>query len=128
MSIGATEGEAACRPPRSDGTRLAIVEVTRPARRIEADASVVLDECDVVLLDAEILHAAAALDPTTLDAIQLATVLSLSASPDAFVAYDERLLAAARHHGLDVASPGRRPRCEACLAVALEFTRSLERV
>jgi predicted nucleic acid-binding protein len=90
-------------------SELAIVEVTRAARRLEADASAVLDECDVVLLDAEILRAAAVLDPTalrTLDAIHLATALSLPASPDTFVAYDERLLEAARLHGLDAAAPG----------------------
>jgi predicted nucleic acid-binding protein len=94
-------------------SELAIVEVTRAARRLEADASAVLDECDVVLLDAAILHAAAALDPTTLrtlDAINLATALSVEEKLDAFVAYDDRLLAAARHHGLAVAAPGGRPR------------------
>ena len=41
----------------------------------------------------------------TLDAIQLATALSLASVLDAFVAYDERLLAAAAHHGLPIAAP-----------------------
>ncbi len=90
-------------------SELAITEVTRAARRVGADSSVALAECDVVLLRPELLLSAASLEPLglrTLDAIHLATALSLARSLDAFVAYDKRLLAAAAGHGLEVASPG----------------------
>ncbi|HEU0335749.1 MAG TPA: type II toxin-antitoxin system VapC family toxin [Gaiellaceae bacterium] len=90
-------------------SELAVTEVTRAARRVGADPTDALAECDIVLLRSPLLVAAAALDPPTLrtlDAIHLATALSLAGVLDAFVAYDQSLLAAARYHGLDVASPG----------------------
>ena len=54
------------------------------------------------------LERAGRLEPPTLrtlDAIQLATALSLSDRPDAFIVNDERLAAAASAHDLVVASP-----------------------
>jgi predicted nucleic acid-binding protein len=83
--------------------------VTRAARSLGADASAALAEGDVVLLRSDVLAAAAELEPTalrTLDAIHLATALSLGGAFDAFVAYDERLLEAAHAYGLGTASPG----------------------
>ena len=56
----------------------------------------------------EDLDRAGELEPTamsTLDAIHLATALALGAVLDAFVAYDEQLLAAAARHGLPAAAP-----------------------
>ena len=79
-------------------SELAVTEVTRAARRIGVDPLPALAECDVVLLRSELLARAAELEPPTLrtlDAIHLATALSLGESVDALVAYDERLLAAA---------------------------------
>jgi predicted nucleic acid-binding protein len=89
-------------------SELTVTEVTRAARRVGVDATPALEECDVVLLRSELLAAAGALDPPTLrtlDAIQLATALSLGDAIEAFVAYDERLAAAAAGHGLRVAAP-----------------------
>jgi hypothetical protein len=63
--------------------------VTRAARSLGADASAALAEGDVVLLRSDVLAAAAELEPTalqTLDAIHLATALSLGGAFDAFVA------------------------------------------
>jgi predicted nucleic acid-binding protein len=89
-------------------SELAVTEVTRTARRIGVDPSRVLAECDVVLLRSEHLVRAGDLEPPTLrtlDAIHLATAISVGDRIDAFVVYDERLSAAATAHGLKVASP-----------------------
>lgn len=64
-----------------------------------------------VLLDvtAAILKHAARLDPTelrTVDAIHLATALSLRLADLDFLTYDTRLATAARTHGLTVLRPG----------------------
>ena len=86
----------------------AVIEVSRAARRVGADASAVLGACDVVLLRSELLAIAAGLEPTTLrtlDAIHLATALSLRERIDAFVVYDVPLAAAAAAYGLVVVSP-----------------------
>ena len=90
-------------------SEVAVTEVTRAARRVGADASDALAECEIVLLRSELLLAAARLDPPglrTLDAIHLVTALGLADRLDVFVAYDQRLLAAAGEHGLVVAPPG----------------------
>ncbi len=60
--------------------------------------------------DEKILERASLLDPLSLrslDALHLATALTLAPDLDAFVAYDAALLAAARAAGLTVAIPGR---------------------
>jgi predicted nucleic acid-binding protein len=60
-------------------------------------------------LTPEVLEQAATLEPRlmrTLDALQLATALSLGAELDALVTYDRRMIEAAAYHGLPVASPG----------------------
>jgi uncharacterized protein len=60
-------------------------------------------------LDDVVLDAATALGPTplrSLDALHLATALTIREDVGAFVAYDERLAAAAVDHGLPVVSPG----------------------
>jgi uncharacterized protein len=62
----------------------------------------------LVDMDADIRAAAAGLpDPglRALDAIHLATALSLGERCGAFFAYDDRLVAAARAHGLTVTVP-----------------------
>jgi uncharacterized protein len=89
-------------------SELAVTEVTRAARRIGVDPARALAECDVVLLRSEHLVRAGDVEPPslrTLDAIHLATALSLGDRVDAFVVYDERLAAAAAAYGLGVASP-----------------------
>ena len=63
----------------------------------------------VLEVTAGVLTAAAQLDPPalrSLDAIQLASALLLGDELEVFVAYDERLLAAASALGMPVAAPG----------------------
>ena len=89
-------------------SELAVTEVTRAARRIGVDPMPALAECETVILRSEHLEHAGRLEPPTLrtlDAIQLATALSLGDRIDAFIVYDDRLAAAASASGLDVASP-----------------------
>lgn len=59
-------------------------------------------------LDDEILHLATMLEPTglrSLDALHLATALTVRDEIGALFAYDERLLTAADGHGLPVVRP-----------------------
>jgi uncharacterized protein len=63
---------------------------------------------ELVELDADVRRAAGDLpDPglRSLDAIHLATALSLGDRCGAFFAYDDKLIAAARAHGLTVSVP-----------------------
>ena len=90
-------------------------EVHRAIRRtggsaaIRARADEVLSALVLVRLDDAVLTRAAALrDPLlrTLDAIHLASALSLGDEPDAFITYDARLARAAARQRLRVESPG----------------------
>jgi predicted nucleic acid-binding protein len=92
---------------------LAEVEVLRACRRIDERlinvGRAVLAVLDVVPIDGEVLGAAAELpDPAlrSLDALHLASALALDPDLETFVAYDARILAAARAAGLEVAQPG----------------------
>jgi len=63
----------------------------------------------LVRLDESIQRLAGTIGPPglrSLDAIHLATALSIGDYPEAFVTYDERLAAAARAAGLNVIAPG----------------------
>lgn len=95
---------------RMASSELAIVEVSRAEKRVEAlarsTARSVLAEVDLVALTRGLLERAA--DATSeelrsLNAIHLATALEID--PDDFVAYDQRLLEAAMAAGLRTASP-----------------------
>lgn len=93
---------------------LAEVEVIRSCRRIDERlvgvGRAVLAVLDVVPLDGQVLGTAAELpDPRmrSLDALHLASALVLDPDLEVFVAYDARLVAAARAAGLEVATPGR---------------------
>ena len=69
----------------------------------------VLDRLTTVAIDAQLLRAAGAVGPVelkTLDAIHLATAVAVRDEITAFVAYDERLLDAARLAGIPTLSPG----------------------
>ncbi len=88
-------------------------ELVRALRRV--DPTVVPRALDVLALgnllviDTHVLDTAARLSPSSLrslDAIHLASALQLGDELTAFVAYDDRLLAAASALGLPVASPG----------------------
>lgn len=73
-----------------------------------AQAERVLRRFDLVALDVDLYAAAARIGPPelrTLDAIHLASALSLGDALDALVAYDGRLAKAARDAGLPVHTP-----------------------
>ena len=101
------------RPDRVS-SQLARVEVLRALRRTGASAALrrraedVLSRMALVRIDDPVVHTAAELQPEdlrSLDAIHLATALSLGTHLETFVAYDRRLLDAARRAGLTTASP-----------------------
>lgn len=79
-----------------------------PARAIKAVG--LLEEVALLDVGESILDSAARLEPSqlrSLDAIHLASALTLGDELETFVAYDERLVAAAAALGMPVASPGR---------------------
>ncbi len=113
---GTTELVQAVRAdPEVVSSALARTEVVRAVRRSggrTARAEAVLDRIALVHIDDGILRSAARLVPPelrTLDAIHLATALSLAVDVAAVVTYDGRLARAAVEAGLDVRSPGQDP-------------------
>jgi predicted nucleic acid-binding protein len=96
-------------------SRLAATELRRAAARSKSRAAASqVDELleSVYLMDITpaILESAGELKPVelrTLDAIHLASALSVASGPIDFITYDERQAAAARRHGLSVIAPGR---------------------
>lgn len=92
---------------------LLVPEVSRAVRRVHGhhhDALLgdVLDLFQLIAVDRAVLASAADLTPAslrTLDAIHLASALLLATRLDAFIAYDDRLLAAAAHTSLPVERP-----------------------
>ena len=83
----------------------------RYGAKYAADARDWLVGLALLPLDDGIMDAATALGPTplrSLDALHLATALSIRDDIGAFVAYDDRLVTAAAEHGLPVVSPGMR--------------------
>lgn len=96
-------------------SELARVEVVRAARRASRQADVhdradrVMASVSLLRLHEAILDRARTVPPPglrTLDAVHLAAALSLGEDLAVFVAYDARLLQAARAAGLQTASPG----------------------
>lgn len=94
---------------------LALAEVQRAVRRdgggetVLVRARSVLDRIALIKIDDAILEKAAHLEPSglgSLDAIHLATALSVQEHLQAFIVYDQRLGRAAVALGLDVSSPG----------------------
>lgn len=91
---------------------LARAELARAVRRSSPDRMVrvrdVLDSITLLTATPETFELAGRLDPSilrTLDAVHLATALSLGDDLDAIVTYDDRLAAAAQANGVPVASP-----------------------
>lgn len=85
------------------------IEVRRVAARLGTTADAVLEPVTVVPLDDDVrLLAASVGSPAlrSLDAIHLATALSLADDLGAFCCYDRRLAADAAAAGLAVVSPG----------------------
>lgn len=99
--------------PRVVSSALARTEVTRAALRARVArgrAPLVLDGIAFIPVDDAILDAAGALQPRTLrslDAIHLASALSMRSELDSMVVYDERLADAAERARLPVSSPGK---------------------
>jgi uncharacterized protein len=104
--------EAVRADPDVVSSELAVTEVVRAVARVGGGttrAASVLDGIAVVPVDGAILRDAATLQPRslrTLDAIHLATALSLGRDLDVVITYDQRLSAAASRVGLTVSSPG----------------------
>lgn len=87
-------------------------ELRRAARRAGAAtarrADALLAEIDVIAIDGAMYDAAGRLDPPelrSLDALHLACSLALGPDLAGVVAYDQRLLDAARRQGIPTASP-----------------------
>ena len=98
--------------PERVSSVIARIEVERVARRIGGGtvrrARTVLSRVALVELDDELVHAAAAVESTdlrTLDAIHVATALSLGEDLGAMCAYDARLADAAAAAGAKVVAP-----------------------
>lgn len=73
-----------------------------------AQAEAGIGELALLPIDAAIIATAARLKPPalrSLDAIHVATALSLGDDLGVLIAYDARLLDAARHHGIQVSAP-----------------------
>ena len=91
---------------------LSTIELLRACRRVDEGAIEgarrLLGGIDLLPIDRVIVETAASLDPIelrSLDAIHLASALSVQANLTALVAYDARLCAAAAHTGINVVSP-----------------------
>jgi predicted nucleic acid-binding protein len=88
-----------------------IIETRRAVARRPHDSvhlERVVSGIEVIAVTARIGERAAAIAPLmvrTLDAIHLATAISIGTSMTSFVTYDDRLAAAARDLGLPVVSP-----------------------
>jgi predicted nucleic acid-binding protein len=98
--------------PRRVSSTLLVVEAVRASARISEEASrraeALLAGVTLLPADLDLLRSAARLAPArlrSLDAIHLATGLSLGAELGAFFAYDDRLRAAAEQATIPVESP-----------------------
>jgi hypothetical protein len=100
------------RHPQRVASALVRTEVMRAVRHLGAKATsrarLVVARIDLVRLDDTVLDAAAALDAAilrSLDAIHLASAITLGAQLDAVVTYDARMVAGAEQLGLPVVAP-----------------------
>ena len=99
--------------PSLVSSALAWTELVRVVRRVRgntARAEGVLSGIALVPIDDGIIRSAATLAPPSLrmlDAIHLATVLSLGADVSHLVTHDNRLAGAAGEAGIDVIAPGK---------------------
>jgi predicted nucleic acid-binding protein len=99
--------------PTRTSSSVASVEVLRTARLVDdgvvtRHARHLLTHVHLIRPDDVLLAAATRLEPASLralDAIHLATALSLGSALAGMVVYDQRLAAAARHAGLTVWAP-----------------------
>ena len=94
-------------------SELVKIEVIRAARRLDqqvlAAARRLVAQLDLVPMTSDLIESAGEVGPDhlrSLDAIHLASALSLGSALTAFVAYDARVTAAARDAGLPITQPG----------------------
>jgi predicted nucleic acid-binding protein len=94
-------------------SELIVVEVFRALRRALPDGTMrareVCNKINTKPINSEMIRFAAFLEPSplrSLDAIHLATALSLGESIQSVVTYDERMILACGQLGLDATSPG----------------------
>lgn len=94
----------------SDLTRTELIRVVRRAApELAGNARDVLNAINLITADTSIFEAAALLDPTalrSLDAVHLATALTLGDDLEGLLTYDRRLAEAARAYAVPVLSPG----------------------
>ena len=89
---------------------VAEVEVARALRRVKVDPTDAVKGFYLLALDEDVRREAARIGAATLralDAIHLATAVSIGDRSLEFVTYDDRQAAAAREAGLTVVQPGR---------------------
>jgi predicted nucleic acid-binding protein len=100
--------------PEQATSGLSLAEAPRALRRIRATSAVfrrarrALEQINIIRLDRDILEAAGAFgspELRTLDAVHLASALSLGADLDAVVTYDRRLAHAAHAAGATILAP-----------------------
>lgn len=110
---GALRAFLAGSPARRVSSTLLRVEALRAVRHLGSDTLAAIREglrrVDLIGIDDRILDAAGILEPKilrTLDAIHLATALTLGDDLDAIVTYDDRMTEAARLLGLSTQRPG----------------------
>ena len=93
-------------------SELSVVELLRTCRRVDEtalnSATLLLDGLDLLPVSNFIVQQAAAIVPSeirSLDAIHLASALTIGDHLVAFVAYDHRLSSAAQQAGMVIATP-----------------------
>lgn len=98
--------------PGLASSALIATELMRSVRRsrpdLEEEASLLLARIALIDVDRVVLRMAGRLEPVSLrslDAIHLATALSLGESLDALITYDARMSEAAREAGVPVEAP-----------------------
>lgn len=100
--------------PARISSAIAIVEVGRAVRRAgvrtswENRAAAILNSISLLSIDREILEKSARMEPPglrSLDAIHLASALTLQEDLEAFVTYDRKLFAAAEQIGFRTVAP-----------------------
>ena len=118
VKLVVVESESAALQRRLDGyskrttSALSIVEVSRAARRrgpgLDARVHRLFRYVETIEIDDGILRLAASLEPPqvrSMDAVQLASALRVSAFDLDFIAYDKRILQAAARAGLRTLPP-----------------------
>lgn len=89
--------------------RTEVIRAVRPAGTLEVErARHLLQRTNLIAVDASVLDRAATMDPSnlrSLDAIHLATAVTVGDDLAAFLTYDRRLASAARLAGLTVEAP-----------------------